>query len=163
MRRWRSLRETTLCYPEMNGRYLMLHRNRKPQDPNAGKWIGIGGGIEPNETPDDCLRREFFEETGLTLTVYRYRGLVRFRSDVWPDEDMHLYSASGWSGEMGICDEGDLEWVAKERLRELPLWEGDRIFLELLERDAPVFVLTLHYAGERLTAAELDGRALAFG
>lgn len=154
------MKETTLCYIERGNEYLMLHRTKKENDVNRDKWLGIGGRIEPGETPAECILREAREETGLTLTDCRYRGLVRFRSDVYPDEDMHLFSATRFEGEMIACDEGDLEWIDRARLAELTLWEGDRVFLRLLAADAPVFVLTLHYEGERLAAAVLDGAAL---
>ena len=154
------MRATTLCYIERGQQYLMLHRTKKKNDCNHDKWIGVGGGIEPGETPEQCLLRETFEETGLTLTEYRYCGIVHFRSDRDEPEEMHLFTATAWTGEQRICDEGDLEWIDKSRLLALTLWEGDRIFLKLLEEDAPFFHLTLQYRGDRLAAATLDGAAL---
>ena len=151
---------TTLCYPERDGKYLLLHRTKKENDENGGKWIGVGGKFEPGESPEDCLRREVREETGLTLTEWRFRGLVTFVSDVWPTEYMHLFTATGWTGELRACDEGELAWIGKRELYDLTLWEGDRIFLRLLEEDAPFFSLKLVYHGESLTQAELDGRPL---
>ena len=151
-------RLTTLCYPERDGKYLLLHRTKKENDENHDKWIGIGGKFEPGESPEDCLLREFREETGLTLTDWRFRGIVTFLSDVWPAEYMPLYTASGWTGELRPCDEGELAWIDKHALYDLTLWEGDRIFLKLLEQDAPFFSLKLAYRGERLTEAVLNGR-----
>ena len=152
---------TTLCYIEKDDSYLMLHRIKKKQDVNEGKWIGVGGHFEENESPEDCLLREVKEETGLTLTDYRYRGIVTFVSDRWETEYMHLFTATGWTG--GIredCDEGVLEWIHRDRLAALPQWEGDRIFLELLRREVPFFSLKLRYEGERLAYAALNGREM---
>ena len=154
------MNDTTLCYIERDGQYLMLHRTKKKDDANHDKWLGIGGHFEPGETPLDCVLREAREETGLTLLDARYRGIVHFRSDTWPDEDMHLFTAARFEGEMRACDEGDLEWIDKSRLLELTLWEGDRIFLKLLDTEAAFFDLTLEYHGEALAAAALNGRAL---
>ena len=155
------MRVTTLCYIEQDGKYLMLHRVKKENDANRDKWIGIGGGVEPGETVEACLLREVREETGLRLTRYRYRAVIDFRSDEWEDEQMHLYTADGFEGEMTDCDEGELQWVAKSQLLKLPHWEGDRIFLELLQQDAPFFKLTLEYRGEELARAVLNGKELA--
>ena len=155
------MRATTLCYLERSGRYLMLHRVRKQNDPNHDKWIGVGGGIEPDETPEECLLREVREETGLTLTSWRYRGLVTFVSEEYGTEYMHLFTVHGWEGEEHDCDEGELRWIGKRVLYDLTLWEGDRIFLRLLEEDAPFFSLKLCYSGDTLTAAVLNGEVLA--
>ncbi len=160
LRRGRGLPRTTLCYIERDGRYLMLHRTKKKADANHDKWIGIGGHIEPDESPMDCMLREAREETGLTLLDCRGRGLVRFRSDEYPDEDMYLYSATRFEGELRACSEGDLEWIEKDRLMSLTLWEGDRIFLRLMDSGAPYFDLTLEYEGEKLARAALDGREM---
>ncbi len=154
------MKMTTLCYPERDGKYLMLHRNKKKDDENAGKWIGIGGKLEEGESPEDCVLREVREETGLTLTDYRYRGIVTFVSDVWGTEYMHLFTAGAWTGEETDCNEGDLAWIDKQALRELTLWEGDRIFLSLLETEHPFFSLKLTYRGDTLTEAVLDGRTV---
>ncbi len=157
------MQNTTLCYIEKDGCWLMLHRVKKKNDANQDKWIGVGGKCEDRESPDDCVLREVREETGLTLTDWRYRGLVTFVSDVWPTEYMHLYTASRWQGELIAsrdCAEGELEWVPKETVPSLPIWQGDKLFLELLGQDVPFFSLKLVYEGERLTAAVLDGKAV---
>lgn len=151
---------TTLCYLEKDGQVLMLHRTKKQNDLNVDKWIGVGGKFEDKESPEDCLLRETREETGLTLTDYRYRGIVTFVSDKWPTEYMHLFTATGFTGRQKECDEGELVWIEKTRLAELTLWEGDKIFLRLLEQNAPFFSLKLVYEGERLTLAVLDGKPL---
>ena len=154
------MKQTTLCYIERGGQYLMLHRTRKAHDDNHDKWIGIGGHIEAGETPMECILRETREETGLTLEDCRYRGIVHFRSDSYPDEDMHLFTAARFSGKMIDCDEGELAWIDKEELMSLTLWEGDKVFLALLERRESFFELTLEYRGESLARAVLDGAAL---
>ena len=155
-----QMKMTTLCYLERGGEYLMLHRTKKEGDENRDKWIGVGGKFEPGESPEDCLLREVREETGLTLTSWRYRGLVTFVSDVWPCEYMHLFTADGWTGEERPCDEGELRWIGKRELYDLTMWQGDRIFLKLLSEDAPFFSLKLVYRGEALTQAVLNGKKL---
>lgn len=152
------MRNTTLCYLERGEAYLMLHRVKKRDDLNRGKWIGVGGKCEEGESPEDCVLRETREETGLTLTDYRYRGLVTFVSDQAPTEYMHLFTASGWTGTPVPCAEGELAWIEKAELLHLPMWEGDRIFLELLDTDEPFFSLKLEYRGEKLASAVLNGR-----
>ena len=154
------MKQTTLCYIEQDGCYLMLHRVKKENDENKDKWIRIGGKFEDKESPEDCVLREALEETGLTLTSYRYRGLVTFVSDRWPTEYMHLFHADGFSGQLKNCDEGDLQWLPKEQLYSLPMWEGDRIFLDLLEQDVPFFSLKLVYEGETLVEAVLNGKTI---
>jgi 8-oxo-dGTP diphosphatase len=151
---------TTLCYIEKNGKYLMLHRVKKKNDLNQDKWIGIGGKFEDKESPEDCILRETQEETGLTLTHLEYRGLVTFISDRFQTEYMHLFWADAFTGELKECDEGNLEWIAKEDLMQLPMWEGDEIFLKLLEERAPFFSLKLSYVGDTLTEAVLNGQLL---
>ena len=151
---------TTLCYLERGDEYLMLHRTKKENDLNHDKWVGVGGKFQDKESPEDCVLRETWEETGLTLTRYRYRGLVTFISNQWETEYMHVFTADQWTGEPHPCDEGDLAWIKKADLRALPLWEGDQIFLDLLERDAPFFSLKLQYEGDTLVLAVLDGKRL---
>ena len=151
------MKMTTLCYPERNGKYLMLHRTKKEQDENRDKWIGVGGKFEDGESPEDCMRREVWEETGLTVKSFCYRGIVTFVSDLWQCEYMHLFTCSDWTGELRECDEGELAWIDKNELFELTLWEGDRIFLKLLDTDEPFFSLKLVYRGETLTHAVLNG------
>ena len=154
------MKQTTLCYIRQGENVLMLHRVKKERDENRDKWIGIGGKFEEGESPEDCLLREVLEETGLTLTDWRYRGLVTFVSDQWGTEYMHLFTASGFSGSLKECDEGVLEWIPLEKLCSLPMWAGDRIFLELLRRGVPFFSLKLVYSGETLTRAVLNGTPL---
>ena len=157
------MKNTTLCYIRRGEDYLMLHRIKKENDLNHDKWIGIGGKFEDKESPEDCLLREAWEETGLTLTDYRYRGLVTFVSDRWPTEYMHLFTADGFTGEIKDCDEGVLEWLHRTKLREIPHWEGDDIFLDLIETDAPFFSLKLCYEGDTLVSAVLDGKTIKGG
>ena len=155
---------STLCYLERNGasgepEVLLLHRVRKKNDVNHDKWIGIGGKFEEGESPEDCLLRETREETGLTLTSWHYRGIVTFVTNDLPEtEYMHLFTADGFEGEMTDCDEGELLWVPKSVMRTFPTWEGDRIFLDLLDQEAPFFSLKLCYEGDRLREAVLNGR-----
>ncbi len=151
---------TTLCYITRGDQVLMLHRVKKKNDLNQGKWIGIGGKFLPEESPDQCLLREAREETGLELTSWRCRGIVTFLSDRWEGEYMYLFTADGFTGRLKACDEGDLQWVSRDFLSSLPQWEGDRIFLELLWQDAPFFLLTLRYQGERLVQAVLNGETI---
>lgn len=157
------MKMTTLCYLERGDEYLLLHRTKKERDENRDKWIGVGGHFEDGESPEDCMRREVLEETGFCVTSYRYRGIVTFVSDRWPTEYMHLFTVDGWTGTERVCDEGDLAWMKKRDFAALPMWEGDRVFLDLLERDVPFFSLKLVYRGEKLTAAVLNGEALPVG
>lgn len=151
---------TTLCYIEKDDAYLMLHRVKKKNDINHDKWIGVGGKLEKDEAPEECLLREAKEETGLTLTDYKLRGLITFISNEWDTEYMYLYKATAYEGEMlESCDEGELVWVPKSKLFDLNLWEGDKIFLKLLdEEDSEVFSLKLRYEGDVLVEKALWGR-----
>ncbi len=157
------MKQTSLCYIEKDGQYLMLHRVKKKNDENHDKWIGIGGKFEENESPEDCVLREVFEETGLTLTHFRYRAVVTFVSDEWEGQHMHLFTADGFTGNISDkdgCDEGTLEWVEKEKLFRLPIWEGDKIFLSKIAHDCPFFSLKLVYRGDTLESAVLNGKKL---
>ena len=155
-----TMKNTSLCYIERDGCYLMLHRTKKDNDENHDKWIGVGGKFEEGESPEECMLREVKEETGLTLTAWRYRGIVTFVSDEWGGEYMHLFTADGYAGQIRSCDEGELEWIEKQRLLSLPIWEGDKIFLRLLDSEQPFFSLKLCYEGERLVSAALNGKAM---
>lgn len=150
------MKETTLCYIQNNNKYLMLHRIKKDEDVNKGKWIGIGGRVEEGESPEECVLREVNEETGLTLTSYQYRGIVIFKSDKYEDEKMHLYTADGYVGELTECNEGVLEWIDRDEMYNLPMWEGDKIFLGLIRTDAKFFNLVLEYKGDKLVSASID-------
>lgn len=153
------MKNTTLCYIEQDGCYLMLHRTKKQQDENAGKWIGVGGKLEEGESPEDCLLREVREETGLRLTRWQLRGIVTFAYEGWPTEYMFLYTADGFDGRLAEnCREGELAWVPVGQVETLALWEGDRVFLRLLAAGAPFFSLKLCYRDGALTGAVLDGR-----
>ena len=152
---------TTLCYIEKDGSYLMLHRVKKQVDVNKDKWIGIGGHFEEGESPEECLLREVKEETGLTLTAYRFRGIVTFSGEGYQTEYMCLYTADGFEGTLSECDEGELCWIEKEKVFGLNLWDGDRVFLELVRREEPFFSLKLCYDGNgALVGGALDGREL---
>ncbi len=154
------MKNTTLCYILQDGKCLMLHRVKKENDLNRDKWIGIGGKFEDKESPEECLVREVREETGLELTRYRYRGIVTFVSDRWPTEYMHLFTADAFTGTLKECDEGVLEWLDWEQLTRIPHWEGDELFLRLLEQEEPFFSLKLCYEGESLVYAALNGKAI---
>ncbi len=151
---------TTLCYIEKDGCYLLLHRISKKDDINKGKWIGIGGHFEMAESPEDCLVREVKEETGLELKSFEFRGIVTFVSDEGPAEYMCLYTSSDFLGSLIECDEGKLEWVRKEDVRKLEHWEGDLIFLDLIDKGEPFFSLKLVYKEGSLKEAILNGSHL---
>lgn len=151
---------TTLCYIEKDDKYLMLHRVKKENDLNKDKWIGVGGKFEEGETPEECLLREVKEETGLTLTKYQFRGIITFLSDEWGCEYMHLFTATEYEGElpeqeMKNCKEGELVWVPKEEIEQLHLWEGDKIFLKLLQEREEFFSLKLRYECEKLVESRI--------
>ena len=147
--------KTVLAYIESNHQYLMLLRNKKKDDLNEGKWIGIGGHIESGETPDDALKREIKEETNLDVTSYKLRGLINFKNLNY-EEIMYLYTVDAYKGELDFCcDEGTLKFVDIDEVPSLNLWEGDRIFLKLLNENRPYFELTLIYENDRLIKSEL--------
>lgn len=150
-------KNVTLCYIEQEDAYLMLHRVKKENDLNHDKWIGIGGKFEDGESPEDCMCREALEETGLTLLNPTLRGIVTFVSNEWDTEYMFLYTCTEFEGTLGECDEGVLEWVAKDKVCDLPIWEGDKIFFRLLRENAPFFSLKLQYNGSDLVSAVLNG------
>lgn len=152
---------TTLCYIEKENQYLMLHRIRKKNDVNHDKWIGVGGKFEQGESPEECLLREVKEETGYTLTSWRYRGIITFVYGEDIVEYMSLYTADKYEGTQTECDEGVLEWVDKDKISELNLWEGDRIFFRLLDEREDFFSLKLVYnTDDELQQAVLDGEKL---
>lgn len=145
--------DTTLCYIKKEGSWLLLFRNKKENDLNEGKWIGVGGKCEPGETPEQCVRRETLEETGLTLGRVCCRGVVHFRSDTWEDEEMYLYTSEEFSGELDEnCAEGTLAWIPEDQVMSLPMWEGDRLFLPELLEGAAAIEMTVVYEGDRLKA-----------
>ena len=151
------MHNSSLCYVIRGDQVLMLHRVKKKNDVNKDKWIGIGGKFEAEESPDECLLRECREETGLRLTSWQCRGVVTFLQEGGEGEYMYLFTAEEFEGNLHDCPEGYLQWVSREFLYRLPMWEGDRIFLDLLWRNAPFFLLTLRYRGEVLTQAVLNG------
>lgn len=155
------VRLSTLCYIERDGKYLMLHRTVKKKDVNKNKWIGVGGHFESNESPEECLLREVREETGYTLTSWKYRGIVTFVYGEDVTEYMSLYTADGFTGELIPCDEGELEWVEKDAVLGLNIWEGDKIFFRLLDEGYPFFSLKLVYdLADTLQYAALDGKPM---
>lgn len=154
------MKSTTLCYLERGNQYLMLHRTKKENDLNHDKWLGVGGKFEEGESPEDCMLREVLEETGYTVTQWRYCGIVTFISDVWEAEHMHLFVCTEWTGNEIECNEGDLEWIDKKQLLELTLWEGDKIFLKLIDEHTPFFSLKLTYQGDNLQQAVLNGKEI---
>ena len=167
-----DMKRTTLCYIENKGAFLMLYRNRKPGDANEGKWLGIGGKIEPGETPDECNRREVLEETGLRLRTAHFHGVIHFRADEYEDEDMYLYSSDDFEPadpeaaamyeatgeyEPPVCSEGELAWISRDKVMDLPMWEGDRAFLRKLMDGQKTISMTLRYEGEHCTIIAEDG------
>lgn len=155
------MKNTTLCYIRQGSRWLMLHRVKKKQDENAGKWIGVGGKLEENESPEECVLREVQEETGLTLTNWQYRGLVTFVSDRWEGEYMHLFTADGFTGSLtDDCPEGNLKWVEEAEIASLPRWAGDRLFWQQLQENPSFFSMKLSYRGDTLCEANLNGQPL---
>lgn len=148
-----SMKSTTLCYIEKDEKFLMLYRNKKENDMNEGKWLGIGGKIEPGETPDECCVREVYEETGIKLNSYHFYGVIKFRATTYEDEDMYLYSSTDFElpDELPDCNEGELRWVAKKDLLDLPMWEGDKAFIAEILAGKEKIEMTLQYVGEECT------------
>ena len=156
------MKNTSLCYIEKDGKYLMLFRNEKANDPNEGKWLGIGGKFEKGESPEECVSREVFEETGLILKQKSFRGIVTFDNDKYETEYMFVFTSNDFNGNIvKKCNEGTLKWINKQDILSLPLWEGDKYFLELLAKDAPFFSLKLTYSGDKLLKAFLNGEELS--
>lgn len=141
--------KTTLAYIKKDHSYLMLYRNKKLNDMNEGKWIGVGGHIEEGETKDHAMKREIKEETNLDVISYKEKGLIHFVNDDY-EEDMYLYIVDKIEGELKECDEGTLKYIDIDEVMSLPMWEGDKIFLPLLLKDEPYFELTLIYKGKNL-------------
>ena len=141
---------STLCYIEKDGKYLMLHRVKKENDVNKEKWIGIGGKFEDQESPEECILRETKEETGLTLNSIKLRAVVTFTSKQYETDYMYLFTSDDFSGEIIECNEGNLEWIDKEELIKLNIWEGDKIFLNKIKENCPFFTLKLEYDGDKL-------------
>ncbi len=151
------MKNTTLCYIEKDGAYLMMHRVKKVNDENRDKWVGIGGKFESGETPFDCVRREILEETALTPNELNYRGIITFVSNQYGTEYMHLFTCKNFSGKIkDDCDEGELVWVNKDNIKDLPIWEGDKIFFELLDTENRFFSLKLEYNGDKLIGSKLE-------
>lgn len=151
---------STLCYLEKDEKYLMLLRNKKKNDPNSNKYIGVGGKLEEKESPIDCAKREISEETGLIAQALDYRAVITFVSDKYPTEQMHLFTCKDFTGIQKQCDEGDLFWIDKAEVLKLPLWEGDKVFLKLMEEKDDFFSLKLVYLGDSLKESYLNGEKL---
>jgi len=152
------MKNTTLCYIEKDNKYLMLHRSTKKMDGSQGKWMGIGGHFEEGEGPYDCVIREVKEETGLDLISPQYRAIVTFNSDEYESEQMHLFTCNNFTGEVGQCDEGELSWIDKAHVKELNMWNGDLVFLNMLDTHNQFFSLKLTYKGEELVEYFIDGK-----
>lgn len=141
---------STICYIEKNNQYLMLHRTKKENDISKDKWIGIGGKFENNESPEECIKREVFEETGLKLKTFKLRGIVTYTSKEWETEYMYIFTSNDFEGDLIECNEGDLEWIDKEKIVNLNTWEGDKLFLKKLENDNNFFTMKFEYDGDNL-------------
>jgi 8-oxo-dGTP diphosphatase len=152
------MKNTTLCYLEKDEKYLMLYRNKKKNDENGGKWIGIGGKFENRESPEECARREIFEETGLRVNTLNLRGIITFDNDMYETEYMFLFTSDDFEGELlPECNEGELSWIDKKDILNLNLWEGDRYFLDLIRKNSPFFSMKLTYSDNKLVSVQLNG------
>lgn len=149
------MKNVTLCYIEKEGKYLMLHRTKKKNDLNEGKWIGVGGKFEENESPEECVKREVKEETGLILKECNLRGIVTYISNKWETEYMYLFTSDSFEGELIECNEGELKWIDKQEVNNLNIWEGDKMFLDRIKVKNPFFTLKLEYNGDNLIKSEL--------
>lgn len=147
---------STLCYIEKDGKYLMLHRTKKKNDINKDKWIGVGGKFEPEESPEECIVREVKEETGLNLKTYKLRGVITYIATNWETEYTYVFTSNEFTGDIIECNEGDLEWVNKDEITNLKLWEGDKIFLEELQKDVGFFTIKFEYDGDKLLNYKLN-------
>ena len=144
------MKNVTLCYIEKDGKYLMLHRTKKKNDINEGKWIGVGGKIEDKESPEECIVREVKEETGITLIDYRLRGVVTFVSNECETEYMYVFTSDKFTGELIECNEGDLKWIDKTEIDNLNIWEGDKLFHDEILQDKGLFTVKVEYEGDKL-------------
>ena len=149
------MRLTSIMYIEKDDSYLMIHRTKKENDQSHDKWLGIGGKFEMDESPDECILREVKEETNLDITDYRFRGVMTFLSDIWETEYMFIFTATGFEGELGDCNEGELVWVKKEEIENLKIWEGDKLFLRKLKDDSGFFSIKVRYEGDTLADWEV--------
>ena len=141
---------STLCYIEKDGKYLMLHRTKKKKDINKDKWLGVGGKFEDGESPEECIVREVKEETGIELKSYKLRCIVTYVSTTWETEYMYVFTSNEFEGNLIECDEGDLQWIDKNKISQLHTWEGDKIFLEKIKKDNSFFTVKFEYDGEKL-------------
>lgn len=146
---------STICYIEKEGKYLMLHRTKKQQDMNKEKWLGVGGKFEEKESPEECMIREVKEETGLTIKEYKLRGILTFTSTSYETEYIYVFTSNNFEGTLIECEEGDLQWVEKEKIRDLNLWEGDLLFIEKIQKENPFFSMKLEYDGDKLLSYEV--------
>ena len=146
---------STLCYLEKDDKYLMLLRNKKEHDVNEGKWIGVGGKCEKGESPEECVIRETFEETGIKLENLKMRGVLTFSSEGWEDEYIFVFTSDKFSGSITDCNEGELRWIDKDKIMDLNLWDGDRIFLKIMLESDEFFSIKLSYKGDEIVDQQL--------
>ena len=146
---------SSLCYIEKDEKYLMLHRTKKKNDINENKWIGIGGKFEADESPEECIVREVKEETGLTLNSYKLRGIITYISKTWETEYVCLFTSNYFSGKLIECDEGDLKWINKKDVLNLKTWEGDKIFIDKIQKDDKFFTIKFEYDEDKLVKYDL--------